>query len=312
MTEVRLSVVVLSWNTREVLRVCLAALERDGYDAPRELIVVDNASRDGSADMVAAEFPSVRLVRNAENRLFSEGNNQGAQLATGRYLCLMNSDAEVRPGSLRALVEFLEGHPDHGAVVPRLVNPDGSVQRACARFPGLIDPLIESTCVGRFPPGSWVKRYRTMADFDHEHSRDVPQPPAACFVVRREEFLELGGFDPELALFYNDVDLCRRLWRGGRRIRYLAEAEVLHHGGCSTRLAGRWREIQWYRDRTAYYRKHHGPLAARWVLAVGRLWSLEYRLRVSLGSRDARGKRAVLDELADFMRQCEAATGPRQ
>ena len=306
MTDPRLSVVVLSWNTREILRACLVALQRDGYPAPREVVVVDNASHDGSADMVAAEFTWVRLVRNATNLLFAEGNNQGARLASGEYLCLMNSDIEVRPGALLALEEFLASHPDYGAVVPKLLNPDGSVQRACARFPGLLDPLFQSTFLGRFPPGTWVKLYRNMVDFDHQRSRDVEQPPAACFMMRRQEYLAVGGFDPVLGLFFNDVDLCRRLWRAGRRIRYLAEAEALHRRGSSTRASGLTGDLHWYRNRTAYYRKHYGPLAARWVRAVGRMWSFEYRLRIRFGPRDAQARRVALDELREFMRQCES------
>jgi GT2 family glycosyltransferase len=221
-----LSVVVLSWNTRELLGACLSALARDTAREPREILVVDNGSRDGSAEMVARDFPTVRLLHNAENRLYAEGNNQGARAATGRYLCLLNSDTEVRPGALDRLVEFLETHPEYGAAAPKLVNADGSVQRACSRFPTLLDPLFDSTALGLVPPGSWLLWWIRMGDFDHEHSRDVPQPPGACFVMRRDEYLALGGLDPAMSLFFNDVDLCRMLSRGRRRIRYLSEAEV--------------------------------------------------------------------------------------
>jgi len=304
---VRLSVVVLSWNTREILRACLAALRREAHAEPLEVIVVDNASSDRSPDMVAAEFPEVRLVRNSENLLFAEGNNQGARLARGRFLCLMNSDIEVRPGALEALMAFLDSHPGHGAVAPKLLNPDGSLQRACNRFPSLLEPLLESTSLGSIPPGPWLRRRKRMADFDHEHSRDVAQPPAACLMLRRDEFLAMDGLDPELGLFFNDVDLCRRLWKRGRRIHYLAEAEVLHHQGASTRVSDRrGSNVHWFRNRTAYYRKHHGRLAERWLRAVLRIWGWECGLRIRLGPREAPAKRAALDELREMMRQCLA------
>ena len=307
MTIPDLSVVVLSWNTREILHHCLTALGRDGARLPREVIVVDNASGDGSADMVEREFPGVRLVRNAENRLYSEGNNDGARLATGRYLCLLNSDTEVRPGALDLLVEFLEEHPAYGAVAPRLLNPDGTVQRACSRFPTLIDPLVDSTFLGRFPPGSWRAWWTRMGDFDHEHSRDVSQPSGACFLMRLDEYREMGGLDPKLSLFFNDVDLCRSLWRKGRRIHYLSQSEVMHHRGASTRTYGTLnRNLVWMRNRTAYYRKHYGRVGVAWMRTVLGLWGLEYGLRIRFGPRDVRAKREALEELQAFLRRCQA------
>lgn len=308
MTE--LSVVVLSWNTREILRACLQSLERDAQCKPREIIVVDNASEDGSADMVASAFPTVRLLRNDANLLYAEGNNQGARLAVGRYLCLLNSDTEVRPGALDRLVGFLEDHPEYGAVAPKLVNLDGSVQRACSRFPTWIDPLVESTMLGRFPPGSWLSWWNRMGDFDHEHSRDVAQPPGACFMMRREEYLGMGGLDPTLSLFFNDVDLCRELWARGRRIRYLVEAEVMHHRGASTQSYDRRnRNRIWLRNRTAYYRKNYGRAGELWVRAIVRLWGLEYALRIRLGPRDATAKRAALADLRALLHDCERPSG---
>ena len=303
-----LSVVVLSWNTRELLGACLSALARDTAREPREILVVDNGSRDGSAEMVARDFPTVRLLHNAENRLYAEGNNQGARAATGRYLCLLNSDTEVRPGALDRLVEFLETHPEYGAAAPKLVNADGSVQRACSRFPTLLDPLFDSTALGLVPPGSWLLWWIRMGDFDHEHSRDVPQPPGACFVMRRDEYLALGGLDPAMSLFFNDVDLCRMLSRERRRIRYLSEAEVLHHGGASTQAYERRnRNLVWTQNRAAYYRKHYGRIGERWFRAIVGLWGLEFALRIRLGPRTAEAKRAALADLRALLRECDRA-----
>jgi len=308
MSDLHLSVVVLSWNTREILRACLAALERDVPCEPREIIVVDNGSADGSAQMVARDFPAVRLLCNAENRLYAEANNQGALAARGRYVCLLNSDTEVRPGALDRLAGFLEIHPEYAAIAPRLVNPDGTVQRACRRFPTLLEPLLESTSLGTFPPGSWLSWWTSMGDFDHQHSRDVHQPPGACFLLRTAEYLAVGGLDPSLSLFFNDVDLCLGLWRKGRRIRYLAEAEVMHHQGLSTRAHdSRDRNLLWIQNRTTYYRKNHGRLAERWLHGVLELWALECNLRIRLGSREASAKRKALADLSGFVRECVRA-----
>src|SRR5205814_418203 len=195
-----------------------------------------------------------------------------------------------------------------GAVAPKLVNPDGSVQRACSRFPTWLDPLLESTLLGRFPPGSWLSWWAHMGDFDHEHSRDVAQPPGACFLMRRAEYLALGGLDPTLSLFFNDVDLCRRLWQRGRRIRYMAEAEVMHHRGASTHSYDRRnRNLVWIRNRTAYYRKHYGRAGERWARAIVGLWGLEYGMRIRLGPRDADAKRVALADLRALLRECQQA-----
>jgi GT2 family glycosyltransferase len=309
MQDISVSFVILSWNTRNILRKCLVSLEQDVGKRSREVICVDNASSDGSADMVKTEFPSVRLIRNTENRLYSEGNNQGANLAQGKYLCILNSDTEVRSGAIDLLIDFLEDNRDYAAAAPRLVNPDGSVQRACARIPGLMHPILESSCIGRVPPLSWIKMRANLRSFDHLHSRDVPQPPGACLVMLREEYIKTGGLDPILSLYFNDVDLCKRLLDRGRKIRYVSEAEVLHHGGFSTRAftLSNGNKL-WFINRTAFYHKHYGWIGRRWLLFVLWFWGLECGIRIRLGPRDSESKRTALSELRDFLQSCKPGT----
>jgi len=269
-TGPELSVVILSWNTEELLRRCLRALAEDGFPGEREILVVDNASRDGSAAMTAREFPRVRLLRQERNLGYAEGNNLGARAARGRWLCLLGSDTEVRPGALARLVDFLARHDEYGAAAPRLVSPDGETQRACMRFPGFFTALTFDNLFASSPPGRWVQDRYYMRDFDHLASRDVDQPPGTCLVTGRRLFLDLGGLDRELFLFFNDVDFCRRLRRRGAPIRYLAEAAVLHRGGASTGRYGRM-AVQWQKDRLRYYRKWYG----RWIGPLVKLFVLE-------------------------------------
>jgi GT2 family glycosyltransferase len=260
-----LSVVIPSWNTRELLRACLASIER----APKpstEVIVVDNASHDGSADMVEADFPEVRLRRNDENEGFARGCNQGMDLARGRWILLLNADTEILDDGLERQVRFLEEHPEHGAVAPRLVSPDGSTQRTCMRFPGWWTPLFFATPLERWFPRSREMRRYFMLDWDQESERDVDQPPAAALLLRREVIERVGGFDERLWLFFNDVDLSRRMADAGWRTRYLADARVLHHVGESTKQFGT-RVVEWQRNRLWYYEKHMGRLAKLWVKA---------------------------------------------
>lgn len=303
MTQPDLSIVILSWNTKDLTAACLDALRADDARTTREIIVVDNASEDGSPDYIAEHYPEVVLIRNEENKLYAEGNNVGARRATGKWLCTLNSDTEVQPGALDTLVQWLIDHPEYGAASPKLVNRDGSVQRACARFPGLLDPLADSTRIGtRTPFGKSIRARTRMADFDHLSSRDVDQPPGAVMVFEREEFLAYGGLDPALSLFFNDVDICKRLWADGRRIRFCAEAEVVHHGGASTSIQQQMkRNSIWFRNRMTYYEKHYGSLGRLWMQGILVWWTAEYALGVTLGRR--RSRREKLNELRGLRTQ---------
>ena len=293
-----LSVVVLSWNTKDLTLACLRALSAETPRHPREVIVVDNGSQDGSADAIGLAFPAVQLLRNADNRLYAAGNNQGAAVARGEFLCTLNSDTEVRPGALDSLVDFLRAHPGHGAVAPKLVDPDGSVQHACQRFPTLLSALCFDSWWGTWWPGRAVQARYLMRDFDHLTSRDVDQPPGACFLMRTAEWREFGGLDENLSLFYNDVDLSRRLWQKGRRVHYLATAEVLHHRGASTRNFTRML-VLWHKNRLAYYGKHYGWIGRIWIRCC--VWLRireELKKIVRRHPNDPQAQRAERDHLA--------------
>ena len=263
-----LSIVIPSWNTVGLLRACLDSIQR--ADKPEtEVIVIDNGSADGSADMVADEFPEVKLQRNAANEGFAIGCNQGIALATGRFVLLLNADTEIISDGLVKMVEFLEENRGYGGVAPQLVHPDGSVQAACMRFPTIWTPLFFGTPVERwFPKSGELARY-FMMEWDHSDERDIDQPPAACLLLRREVIEQVGVFDEELWLFFNDVDLSLRMAQVGWKTRYLVDVKVLHHEGASTSKYGSFIP-EWHKNRLSYFRKHFGHLAGIWVkLCVG-------------------------------------------
>jgi len=252
-----LSIVILSWNTSSLLTACLRAIERHPFRGEHEVIVVDNASSDRSADRVADEFPTVRLIRNEANLGYSAGNNLGLRAARGRYLLLLNSDTEVGAGALDRLVGFLEATPGAGAVTCRLVNPDGSLQPSCMRFPTLRTALVFDTFLARTPLGHrHLDRY-FMRDFDHASEREVDQIPGTCTLVPRAVLDQIGLLDERLWLFFNDVDLCKRIREAGRSIHFLPDVEVMHHYGASTAKFALF-AVEWHLNRVAYYRKHFG------------------------------------------------------
>lgn len=259
-----LSVVIPLWNQRALALACVrSVLEAVGGREDVEVIVVDDASTDGAPEAIEAERPEVTLLRaeSATPRGFAHAANRGMAHARGELLLLLNSDTELARADLDRLVAFLERNTAYSGAVPRLVNPDGSPQRACLAFPRWYTPLFFGTPLQRWWPRSFeLRRYFLEGERDASGDRDVEQPPAAAWLLRRSAWERVGAFDERLELFFNDVDWCRRLAVSGGGLRLLESATVLHHGGAST--AGRADFVpRWHTDRLRYVAKHHGRLA---------------------------------------------------
>jgi N-acetylglucosaminyl-diphospho-decaprenol L-rhamnosyltransferase len=253
-----LSIVILSWNTRDLLVRCLECVRAVDPELSREVIVVDNASSDDSVACVRERFPEVRLIENPRNVGYAEGNNVGIRAARGRFVFLLNSDTEVAPDAPTRLVRFLEDDPWVGAVGAQLFNVDGSIQRACMRFPTLAVAVGFDTWFGkRWPLRRVIDQY-FCSDFDHLSTRRVDQPPGAALMLRKSALAEVGLLDADLFLFFNDVELCRRLVARGFSIWFLAGARVVHHGGASTRRYGDF-ALEWHKNRARYYQRAYGP-----------------------------------------------------
>jgi GT2 family glycosyltransferase len=228
------SVCIVNWNCRELLRACLASLLRQPQGARLETIVVDNASADGAADMAAREFPEVRLVRNAENRGFSRGNNQAAALASGRYLFFLNNDTLVPPGTIGRLVAFADSHPEVGMIGPRLRGADGRYQASYRPRPTLA-ALLHRTHLLRFT-GLFRRAYRRYRreEFDPQHRREVETLMGAALFLPRRVFDECGPWDEDFTFGGEDLHFSTCV---GRRhpLVFLPEVEIVHYGGVSTR-----------------------------------------------------------------------------
>ena len=282
-----LSICICNWNTRDDLRLCLQAIAAHPPSAPYEVIVVDNASPDASADMVRAEFSHVTLIANPENLHYARGNNQALEAARGDFALLLNPDTQVRPGALDALVAFMRDHPEAGAAAPRLVNLDGSLQRSVRAFPTPALLFFEAVGLARlFPRSRLFGRYR-MTFWDYDTVREVDQPMASALLLRRAALDEVGLFDEQFPMFFNDVDLCFRLKAAGWQVFFVPSAEVVHKVGASTRQVRPQMVRASHQGLLAFYRKHYR----------GRLPALLYGLTVA-GIRLAGGIRWLIASCA--------------
>lgn len=247
-----LSIAVISYNTRDLLLACLQSVQDRTTDVDYELIVVDNASRDGSAEAVRARFPQVTVIANAENDGFAKACNQAAAVSSGRYLLLLNSDTVMQKHTLRTMVTCLDQHLDIGAVSCLQRDEHGQLLRSCFPFPSLRDHVRYAEAL----PAIVKRLVGTISPADFRQSQDVDWANGACLMVRKALFARLGGLDERFFMYFEDVDLCRRVQQLGYRIRYVAEGEVVHLIGRSSRTNRHGLNKQWELSRIRYVEKH--------------------------------------------------------
>jgi N-acetylglucosaminyl-diphospho-decaprenol L-rhamnosyltransferase len=256
----RLAVVVVNYNGADFVLDCLRNISDEG---PADIVVIDNASTDGSAELIARDHAGAKLIRNATNRGFAAAANQGIRATTTPYVFLLNPDATVRPGLLATLAATLDANPRAGAVGPLVRNPDGSVQPTKRAFPSLWNSVLHGL-VGLVWPNNPGTRAYTLADASFTQARTVDWVAATAVAFRREAFEAIGGFDESFFFFVSDVDLCRRLWDAGFEVWFEPRAEVVHAWG------GSWTQrplrFLWEHQRSLfrYVTKHRRGV---WVLA---------------------------------------------
>jgi len=257
MAEPVLSVILVNYNVREFLRQALRSIKRALRELPSEVIVVDNASDDGSVELVREEFPEVRLIANSENLGFARANNQAIRLARGRYLALINPDTLVREDTFRTLVDFLEAHPEAGLVGCKVLNADGSLQLACRR--SIPTPWVAFTKLSGlsslFPRTRLFGRYN-LTYLDPDQTTEVEAVSGSFMVFRREIIESVGLLDEDYFLYGEDLDWCYRIRKAGWKIYYVPATSIVHFKGQSSRKSGYDDLLLFYRAMLIFVRKH--------------------------------------------------------
>jgi len=251
-----LSLLIVNWNTRELLRRCLAAVAATVKE-PHELLVVDNGSDDGSAAMVREQFPEAILIANPVNRGFAAAVNQALAQATGEFLLLLNSDAQVQPAAVETMVHYLREHPRVGMCGGRLRDAQGRVQHSFGNGPTVWSEAIRKSVWNPWTRSAWGSRWLEQR---YRQPTQVDWVLGACLMIRRATVAQIGPLDEQFFFYFEEVDWCRRARQAGWVVVYLPTAEVLHLGGQSVahdpaRMAHQYRKSQ-----RRYYHKHQ----ARW------------------------------------------------
>jgi len=228
MNELTLSIIIVNWNTRDITRNCLLSVREKVTGVNFEVIVIDNASSDGSAEMIRAEFPSVRLITNDSNLGFGRANNQGMRVARGRYFLLLNSDTLVIDDCVSRLVKFMESNPQVGVAGCKLLFEDLTLQGSCSRFPSIKIALLEDLMLYKFLSRRRQGELLLGGYWAHDRTRDVDAVWGAAMLLRREVFDQTAGFDERIFMYGEDLELCMRVRDLGWRITFAHDCRIIH------------------------------------------------------------------------------------
>jgi GT2 family glycosyltransferase len=255
---VDLSIIIVNWNTEDLLRNCLASIFNFQIIYSFEVWVVDNASSDHSVAMLRKEFPQVRLVQLEENIGFARANNIALEQHKGEFVLLLNSDTLVKPEAINLLVNFLKENGDAGAVGPYLYNRDGSLQISCYPFPTLLKEFWRLFHLDTLIPYGEYQQEK----WDMTRPREIDALKGACILFRKQTLDETGFFDPIFFMYTEEIDLCYRVRNAGWKLFFLPAAGVVHFGGQSTRLVADDMFQSLYRTKILFFRKHYGKIGA--------------------------------------------------
>jgi GT2 family glycosyltransferase len=266
-----LSIILVNFNDAAHLRECVSSIEVHAGGIDLEVIVVDNASTDGSAALVTERFPRVRLIRNEKNEGFGRANNRAVRESRGEFLLFMNTDIVIHPGALALLLAEMRTRPDTGVAGPALLTPAGSFQASFGGRTGFFSELAKK---------GFLNRLRTRSIRKNPTRREVRWVSGAFLLARRQACLEAGGFDEGFFLYFEDIDLCERILDKGWKVIFLPDAVSLHHGGASTSARPLRSRVEYRKSQIRFYRKHSSTVS---------LLLLKVYLRLSLAGLSLSG-----------------------
>jgi GT2 family glycosyltransferase len=278
------SVIVVTWNGKRYALECLASLHEVAGELPLEIIVVDNASTDGTPEAIRELYPNILLIRNDANLGFAKANNIGLSKSHGKYVALINSDVVVPAGCLLKMVRYLEQNPSIGVLGPKMLSPDGSVGQSVLRLPTVWNTLCSALGLHAVLPRSKTFGGFLMEGYPYDQIDDVEMLTGWFWLVPRVALQQVGGLDEQFFMYGEDIDWCLRFLQAGWRVVFYPGAAALHYGGGSSNEAPTRFYIELRRANLQYFRKHHGwlgglgYLVATWIHEVVRLagYSLIY------------------------------------
>lgn len=245
-----LSIIIVTWNGKDFAMECLESLEQEKTRSTREVIVLDNASADGTPEMIANRFPWVRLIETGANLGFAKANNIGMRQSNGRYVCLVNSDVVLEPETFAPLVAYMDANPGVGILGPKMMEVQGTVGRSVTKIPTLWRAVCHALALHRF---------LNEVSLDSPHDVEVVN---GWFVVVRKTALDMvGGLDDRFFMYGEDVDWCHRFLKAGWRIVFYPGVKALHYGGGSSKAAPTKYYVEMQRANLQYFRKHHNGFA---------------------------------------------------
>ncbi|MBC7288350.1 MAG: glycosyltransferase family 2 protein [Armatimonadetes bacterium] len=269
----QVSIIIVSYNCRNELAACLESIESHAAEVEHEVVVVDNASKDGSAEL-AQRAPRVRVIRNPENRGFAAAVNQGIAIARGEVFLLLNPDCLVLPGAVDSIYRFLHARPWVGACAPRILDEQGAPVRSCRRFPSLWTVFCEAFGLSRLLPTSSIFNAYEPGGFTYDQPRRVDWASGAALAIRRSAWQLVGPFDESFFIYAEELDWLKRMALRHLECWFVPDAEIVHGNGVTwgkhTVLRALWAHWSMWR----YFRKHHGPVTAWTVRALTALGSL--------------------------------------
>lgn len=250
----KISIIIVNWNTKDLLRGCLESVYQNPPQGEFEVFIIDNASTDGSPEMVEKEFPQVKLIKNKENVGFAKANNQAIKLAQGKYILLLNSDTEILPNAFDEMLSLMDKNPKIGVLGCQLLNRDGSIQDSCGYFPSITATLFtkvqRASMVGRL-----FKRLPSSQQ-KVEKEKEVDWVTGACLMVRKEAIEKVELLDEKMFMYFEDNDWCWRFKKAGWKVYVTPKAKVIHHSGASLRKASKRIILDYRKSQYRLYKKH--------------------------------------------------------